>query len=358
MVAGLASAATVAAPSASTSPAEAPATVPPPSPEHPTRWMPLDRELDLAAEGSLGVCRLAVLPIVWIPQIGDVASTAAEVVCFVPAVMAVDYVGTFHGDRDGDLWQAALAIGVKKGWELVVDVPILVGSALLASGVVAVTPVVIESGVPVSVAVAGGLVAVLGGYYAARAGRDAVGDLLFRSIYLATTSEVSGAALADEMRESWVQPRPGPSVATFGAFATAQSARPRFRWAHLVPVVGPIWQAHDRAEDAKGRMRRYAAEVLGYDDTLDLREMDAWVERLDLTAGYSTAAGHVGLIAGAGCFGAALGLSLLGHDVETAETVGLVGLGAAALGGLLIGVAEIPKTLRGPVMSAAFAGAE
>ena len=127
-------------------PATPPAATPTPTPTAPTvapttRWEPFDREAARTADGSLDVCATMVFPLTFVPGVGDIVGTISDWLCIVPAALAVDYVGTWHGGRESHFWQPVLALVLKKVWETVLDTPIMVVTiGIILGGTVGAAP--------------------------------------------------------------------------------------------------------------------------------------------------------------------------------------------------------------------------
>jgi hypothetical protein len=324
----------------------------------PTRWEPFRREVVRIADGSLDVCTTVALPLALLPGIGDVVGTIGEWLCVVPAAMAVDYAGAFHGGHDSDFWQPALALVVKKGWETLLDTPIMVVTitaivAAVAGGVV----VQGFAGIPGTLVSSGVFGVTAAVYLGLKAGRDGIGDLLFSGVYEGLTPERSDELLAEQRRTSWLQPGMTGLPAAYGLVATVAASKPRFDWDHAVPVVGPLRRAETHARDIQQQTRRFAREVLLVDKT-DLGGVDATSGALAGIQGWSTAVSHVAIGTGLALCAAGLGIALsdrVDEHQRTAETVGIVGLGAVGLGGLAIVTGVAADRLQPVLVPAAWA---
>jgi hypothetical protein len=324
----------------------------PPTSTTPTRWEPFSRESARIADGSLDVCTTAVFPLAIVPGIGDVVGTLAEWLCVVPAAMAVDYTGAFHGDHDSDFWQPALALVVKKSWETLLDTPIMVVTiTTLVSTVAGGVALATYGGLPASVVSAGVFGVTAAVYLGLKAGRDGIGDLLFTIVYEGLTPEAEGERLDVARSTSWLQPGMTGLPATFGLVATVAASKPRFTWAHAVPVVGPLWRAEVHAGDIRQQTRRFAREVLLVDKQ-DLGAVDAVSGTLAAIQGWSTALAHVAIGTGLVVFSTGVGVALSDRRDElqtTAEGLGIVGLGAVGVGGVAV-VAGIAADRLQPVL--------
>jgi hypothetical protein len=304
-----------------------------------TRWEPFDREVARIADGSLDVCTTAVFPLAILPGIGDVVGTIGEWVCLVPAAIAVDYAGAYHGGRDSDFWQPALALVVKKGWETLLDTPIVVVTiAAIVSSVAGGVALNAWAGIPATVVSAGVFGATAAIYLGLKTGRDGVGDFLFDVFYDGLTPDAEGDRLEQARRASWLKPGMTGLPAAFGMVATVSGSKPRFDWAYAVPVAGPLWRADAHARDIQEQTRRFGREVLLVDKK-DLAGVDRVSGALAGVQGYSNAVAHVAIGSGLALFGAGLAVSMSDRSNEqhaTAELLGGIGLGAVGVGGLAI----------------------
>ncbi len=318
-------------------PAPTPALVAPVTPPPPrTVWEPFDKEVVRTADGSMDVCAAIALPLTIVPGVGDIVGTVADWFCIIPAAIAVDYAGAFHGKRESHFWQPALGLVLKKGFETLVDTPIIVvtiGAAItIAAGGVAAA---FYGGLPVTLVTTGAVGVTLAVYLGLRGFRDAIGNFLFEKTYNVLVDERSDEALAPAREASGLKPAVDGIPGGFGLMATVAGSKPSFNWAHAVPVLGPIWRSGDNADNIKRRVRRYANEVLLVDKP-DLGGMDTSAEILSGVQGYSMAAGHVGLGVGVGLFGAGLAVALTDQNNENqglAEVLGGVGI-VSVLGGV------------------------
>ena len=349
-----ASASGAATPGPSSSAAPAPS-----APAHAqTRWEPFEREAARVADGSLDVCTTAVFPLAILPGIGDVVGTIGEWVCLVPAAIAVDYAGAFHGGRDSDFWQPALALVVKKGWETLLDTPIMVVTIAAVIGSVA-GGVALNAwaGVPATVVSAGVFGATAAVYLGLKAGRDGVGDFLFDVFYDGLTPEAADDRLEQARRSSWLQPGMTGLPAAFGMVATVSGSKPRFDWRYAVPVVGPVWRADTHARDIQQQTRRFGREVLLVDKK-DLAGVDGISGVLAGVQGYSNAVAHVAIGSGLALFGAGVAVSLDEQNANrrtTAELLGGIGLGTIGVGGLALVTGIAADRLQPVLVPAAWA---
>lgn len=326
-----------------------------------THWEPFDKEVVRVADGSLRVCSSVALPLTIVPGVGDVVGTVSDWFCIIPAAMAVDYASAWHGRRESHFWQPALALVLKKGFETLVDTPIMVVTigAIVAVAVGGVAATVF-GGLPVTVVTAGGVSITLVVYLGLRAVRDTIGNFLFDKSFAFLVEEKGDEAAADEREKGWLQPGLDGVPGGFGMMATVAGSRPSFDWSHAVPVVGPIWRAGPHADEIKRRTRRYAREVLRVEKT-DLSGMDATAETLTGIQGWSMAAGHVALGVGVGLFGAGLGVALTDRANEgqlTAELLGTAGLVTVAAGGAAVVVSIAADRIQPLVVPLVFGQAE
>lgn len=357
-------------PPAEASPPETPPTPAPPektatpptssSPER-THWEPFDKEVVRVADGSLRVCSSIALPLTIVPGVGDVVGTISDWFCIIPAAMAVDYASAWHGRRESHFWQPALALVLKKGFETLVDTPIMVVTigAIVAVAVGGVAATVF-GGLPITVVTAGGVGITLVVYLGLKGVRDTIGNFLFDKTFAVLVEEKGDEATADERAGGWLQPGLDGVPGGFGLMATVAGSRPSFNWSHAVPVVGPIWRSGPHAEEIKARSRRYAREVLRVEKQ-DLSGMDATAETLTGIQGWSMAAGHVALGVGVGLFGAGLGVALTDQANEgqvTAELLGTAGLVTVAAGGAAVVVSVAADRIQPLLVPLAWGQAE
>jgi hypothetical protein len=324
-------------PPEATPPAKTPEATPSPAASAPrTVWEPFDSEVVRTADGSMRVCSAIALPLTIVPGVGDIVGTVADWFCIIPAAIAVDYAGAFHGERETHFWQPALALVLKKGFETLVDTPIIVVTvgalvAVAAGGVAAV----FVGGLPITLVTTGAVAITLAIYLALRTFRNAIGNFIFQKTYNVLVDEASDEALAPARDSSGLQPGLGGVPGGFGLMATVAGSRPAFDWAHAVPIVGPVWRADVNAENIKRRLRRYSREVLLVDKP-DLGAADASADILAGVQGYAMAVGHVGIGVGAGLFGAGLVVALTDENDEgqgAAEVLGGLGI-VSVLGGV------------------------
>jgi hypothetical protein len=339
----------------------APSTSAAPSAPVRTHWEPFDKEVVRVADGSLRVCSSIALPLTIVPGVGDIVGTISDWFCIIPAALAVDYASAWHGRRESHFWQPALALVLKKGFETLVDTPIMVVTigALVAVAVGGVAATVF-GGLPITVVTAGGVGITLVVYLGLKGVRDTVGNFLFDKTYAVLVEEKGDEATADEREKGWLQPGVDGVPGGFGLMATVAGSRPSFNWSHAVPVVGPIWRAGPHADEIKQRTRRYAREVLRVEKQ-DLSGMDATAETLTGIQGWSMAVGHVALGAGVGLFGAGLGVALTDQANEgqlTAELLGTAGLVTVAAGGAAIVVSVAADRIQPLLVPLAWGQAE
>jgi hypothetical protein len=297
-----------------------------------TRWEDFDREAARTADGSLDVCATMVFPLTFVPGVGEIVGTISDWLCIVPAALAVDYVGTWHGGRESHFWPPVLALVLTKVWETVLDTPIMVLTigviiGLAVGGAVGVAFV----GVPATIVSAGVVGGTLAAYLGLKAGRDGIGDFIFEVAYGSFTTDVEGEELAKLQAGALLRPAVNGVPGGFGLIATVAGSKPKFDWAYLVPVVGPVWRADGHAKNIQARVRRYAHEVLR-EDKADLGGVDELSGLLANVQGYSFATAHVTIAAGLVFFGSGLVVSMTDKDQEqqgTAEILGGIGLGRA-----------------------------
>lgn len=335
-----------------------PLTTPPPLR---TQWTPFDGEIARTADGSVEVCATAVLPLTIVPGVGDIIGTIADWFCIIPAAIAVDYTGAYHGNRSTQFWQPAVALILKKTWETLVDTPIFVGTvAVLAAAVAGGIAVRVYADIPATVLVGGAVAVTVGVYTGLKSARDSVGDLIFLGAYNLLVREGDEASSAGARDRSVVKPGMTGVPATWGLVATVAGSRAPFAWSSFVPVLGPVWKAEARAEDIELRTHRYIAEVLQVQKR-DLSGMDATAHAFSAVQGWSMAAAHVGIGLGLGF--AAAGVLVATNDVDNrhaqlAEQLGAAGLVAAAIAAGGAAVSYGAERLQPVVVPIAFAFAE
>jgi hypothetical protein len=326
-----------------------------------TQWEPFDNEVVRVADGSLRVCSAVALPLTIVPGVGDIVGTIADWFCIIPAAVAIDYAGANHGRRESTFWQPALALVLKKGFETLVDMPIMVVTiGVIVTVAVGGVASAFLAGFPVTVVTAGAVGVTLVTYLGLKGVRDGIGNFLFDKAYAVLVEETGDEATADARRDGWIQPGLDGVPAGFGLMATVAGSRPPFEWAWAVPVVGPVWRSEKYAEHIKWRTRRYASEVMGVEKA-NLSGMDRTADTLSAVQGFSMAVGHVGLGVGVGLFGAGLTVSLTDQDNEgqtAAELLGGAGIVAVVGGAAAIVVSVGAEKLQMLLVPAAWAAAE
>jgi len=339
-----------------------PAPVEPVAPVIPrTQWEPFDNEVVRVADGSLRVCSAVVLPLTIVPGVGDIVGTIADWFCIIPAAVAIDYAGANHGRRESTFWQPALALVLKKGFETLVDAPIIIVTiGVIVTVAVGGVASALLAGIPVTVVTAGAVGVTLVAWLGLKGVRDGIGNFIFEKSYGVLVEETGDEATADARRDGWIQPGLDGAPAGFGLMATVAGSRPPFEWAWAVPVVGPIWRSEKYAEQVKWRTRRYAREVMGV-EKVDLSGMDRTADTLSAVQGWSMAVGHVGLGIGVGLFGAGLTVSLTdqdNRDQTNAELLGGAGIVAVVGGAAAVVVSVGAEKLQMLMVPGAWAAAE
>jgi hypothetical protein len=347
----------VAAPQVAPSPPSTAAAAPEPR----TFWEPFEREVVALADGSMRVCASVALPLTIVPGIGDIVGTVSDWFCIIPAAMAVDYACAWHGRRESHFWQPALALVLKKGFETLVDTPIMVVTigavvAVVVGGVAAT----VFGGLPATVVTAGAVGLTLVVHLGLKGVRDTIGNFIFDKTFAVLVEESGDEATADERENGWLQPGVGGIPGAFGLMATVAGSRPPFDWSHAVPVVGPVWRSEAHANEIKRRTRRYAREVLRVEKR-DLSGMEGTAETLTAVQGWSMAVGHVVLGVGVGLVGAGLGVALTDRQDEaqgTADLLGTAGLVTVAAGGAAVVVSVAADRLQPLLVPIAWGQAE
>ena len=328
---------------------------PPPSPPPPplTQWEPLHREVEMMAEGSLRVCELAVLPATVLPGVGDAVGTAAQWVCIVPAALFVDYVALHHGSVISHFWQALLGLILKKGFDTIVDVPILVLSLAVAIGALAGGAALAWFGAPITLTIAGVLSVGVLTWLGLRSVRDWIGDRLFEGTYFLFARKAEPAEIAEAQKHAWLKPGLAGLPAGWALISTVAGTKERFTWLHVIPVAGQLLKAGARAEDLKMRVRRTAREDLQIEKP-ELYAMDNAIEGLTATEGVSRAVGELCMIIGGGLFAGGVVAAAFG-DRPAAEWLGGGGLLAGGVGGAALLVGSTAKALEPVIIPAAWA---
>ncbi len=304
-----------------------------------------------------------MFPLTFIPGVGDIVGTVGDWLCIIPAALAVDYTGAFHGGRESHTWQPALALVLKKAFETVLDTPIVVVTlGVLVSGVVTGTALAIYADLPLTLVSAGVVGVTLGGYLILKGARDGIGDLIFEVVYGGLTEDVDGAELASVQQDALLKPGVSGIPAGFGMVATVAGSKPTFDWKYAVPVLGPLWRAEAHAKGIREHVRRYAHEVLLVDKK-DLSTMDSVSEALATTQGYAFSAAHLTLGTAVVLFGSGLVLSVTDDPQRNdndfaAETLGVFGLTMAVVGGAAVVVGIAADRLQPVLVPVAWAAAE
>jgi hypothetical protein len=311
----------------------------------------------------MDVCSTLVFPLTFIPGVGDVVGTVGDWLCLVPAIFAVEHTGAFHGSKGSNYWQPTLALVLKKVWETVLDTPTVIVVAVgfaVAAGAGGATALFASDAIPKGVIAAGVFGTTLGLYLVLRGAKDAVGDLIFEGVYGFLTPELEGEALVAHQHDEFLQPGISGPVGGFGLIATVSGSKPRFQWAHAVPVMGPIWRADEHADNITMRVARYGKETLG-EDKKDLSGVADTAHLLANVQGYSYAGAHVALGTAIVLFGTGTALTLTdenNNQQALGETLGVAGLVAAGVGGVGIVVGLSADRLQSVFVPAAYALAE
>ena len=307
---------------------------------------------------------MAVLPLNFIPGVGEIVGTVGEWICIVPAALAIDYAGAFHGGRESHFWQPALALVLKKLFETALDTPIVVVTiGVIVGGSVGAATLTYFGGVPVPLVSAGVVSLTLVAYLGLKGVRDGIGDLIFEGVYILFTPELDEGA-ATEARQMSLPLQPGVSgvPAAFGMIATVSGSKPTFDWRYAIPIVGPVWRAEAHAKDIQTHVRRYAHEVMLVDKA-DLKTMDTVATFLGTTQGYAYAAAHVGLGIAVTLLAAGLVVSVTddpqrNENQPAADLIGNLGLGSAVFGGAAIVVGLTADRLQPVLVPLAWLAAE
>lgn len=286
----------------------------------------------MMARGTLAVCENVMLPVSFIPVAGQIAASVVEWFCVAPAILGVDYIETFHGRKQTQVWQSALALMAMKAIRDVVRLSSWIGVLVVAVVLlVAVAPALVfvpalGSLIYLAAAVSAGAAYVLLGLV-----RDAGSELAFEWIFDGLTDEHTEESRRKLREESIVQVPLDPPVRFFRNMAIVAGTDPAFDWWHLAPVYGAWVKAQQRAVALKRRVAAFA-------------RTETSTKNLDVTSTYAAidAFAFVGGIAGGvGQATALAGLSLYAFDrnffvfpddnVDLIPTTPLGGVGVALL---------------------------
>ena len=337
-----------------------------PVPRARTLWTPHDEAVEQAAEGSLAVCRTALLPFVVVPVLGSAAGLLAEWGCILPAALALEHVSLHHSSRGAELWQSMVALTAGKTAATLVELPmpfLVVGSIVvvgLGTGVAA-----FYGGLPITTAVAGTVVAGAVVFAAADVAADGAEDLVFSTVYRAFERPHDPLALPGKQKKSKVPEKLENFAAAFALASTTAGAKPEFSWLHIVPVAGPLIHAEQQANASKAAMRRTAKEAL-WVEKKNLDAMDDAEDLLSGMEGWLKAGAHVGILATAGAFASSLVFFYRSidldedrvprrNDVVTAEVIGGIGIGAGIGAAGLYALGETAHGLRPFIVPTAWA---
>ncbi|MFH1812012.1 MAG: hypothetical protein ABIJ09_24955 [Pseudomonadota bacterium] len=351
-------------------PAPAPVATPPQPPaavasgEAPQKgWQESDQAVEISVRGSIEMCEAITLPLVLLPGVGDVIGTVVEWACLLPAVLAVQYVETYHGERDILFWQPAVALVLAKGFRDLVTYPALaIAIAAGLSYAVLAIPALIVAPYFIPVGVAGLLTLGGLGYLGYVKLRDKGSDWVFETSYaLLAHGHVTAEQQRAAQQGSWVKPPLTGWTRAWALLAAAGGAEPEFTLLQWIPVAGPWIKSQRWADSAKAVMRQTGREVLS-DATRDLEPMDSAIDAFALTDGVLGSAGQTLLVTGgvlffAGTIFAGLeyqSTSNLGQYAAIAATTGTVGVGVAATGLALVLLRVIPRALRPFVIPALY----
>jgi len=320
------------------------------------RWPDADDTAGRLGEGSIEACETIIMPLTWIPGIGDVVGTVVEWACLVPALLAIDYVEAHHGQRDSFLWQPAVALVAQKLFRDLLETPTIVGIAALAiiyatagTAFFAVNPVLLPF-LPVGVA---GLISLSGiAYVFMYKVKEHAGDWVFDTVYGLLTSEVPPDRSKQLAERNWIKPPLNPFFRAWVLLATAGGAGAHHQWYFWIPVVGPVLKSNDQRAAFKEQIRRTGRDMLG-ENKQDYAGPDLAIDILVGARGWMGAVGQALLFGGAGLFFAGTTLAAIDYINNqnlqryaiAISTIGVTGIAAAGSGALLILAREIPEKL-------------
>lgn len=325
--------------------------------------------------GAMQTCEMTVLPVTIIPVVGPVASALVAWACIGPAAFTVDYLGIFHGGHGTNLWQPLVALVAGK---LVHDI-VLIGGVLATAGaytlffasftvldsalLVAPSDVAAQAATYVPMLTLGGLIALTGGaYFGGRWAQDAAGRFVFESGYRWLSGFVHDPKdVARAKRVTVLSPPLDPVSRAYGLLVTAWAVSPDEDLRDLLPIVGPVVTADEKAAAVGEGVRKFGREVLDE----DVQHPDALSHLIGITVqteAWLTAVAHLAFISAGLSFLTGLALAPVlysesGAVLEYAFVGGSAVLGALYLGvvgGVAIGLAQVPRAVRGVGIPIAF----
>jgi|GEM_PF-1092468 len=326
----------------------------------PVRWSDApDVALDVG-EGSMELCEAITFPLGLIPSVGTVLGIVAEWSCIIPGALSVDHVERFHGERDGLIWQSAVALTAMKLWRDLTRWPVVI--AIGAAGL-AVAALAVAAAVTLSIAVfpfsflylpvvfTGVLTGMGVTYILARKVRKTVAGWIFHGFHALLTPKYKNDAQRLEAQKTALVRAP-MNVAERAWFlgSVAAGVDGEHTLMHLIPVVGPMVKAWHHDTALKDVLRRVSKEEF-QENRESWTRVDATISTLTIIEGTTGALAHAGLIAGGIIFAGGTGLAAFQFGLKqqalpyavAAGSAGIAGMVLAGGGLLLLGIRELAK---------------
>lgn len=259
----------------------------------------------MMARGTLAVCENVMLPVSFIPVAGQIVASVVEWFCVAPAILGVDYVETFHGRKQTQVWQSALAIIAMKAIRDVVRLSSWIG-VLVVAGVLFVTvaPAIVFIPALASLTYLAAAVSAGVAYVLLSLVRDTGSEMVFEWVFDAVTDEHTEESRQRLRDESIVKVPLDPPVRFFRNMSIVAGTEAEFDWWHLVPVYGAWVKAHARAAALKRRLAIFGRTENSTRD-LDITTVN------DTVDAFATVGGIAG---GIGQATALMGLALYAFD--------------------------------------------
>jgi hypothetical protein len=343
-----------------------------PAPRGQPQWDDASEMGKMLGYGSMGVCEAVTAPLSLIPSIGSIIGFALEIACLYPGALTVDYVALFHGKRDSQLWQAATAVILAKGWR--VGTRFAAVAAILAAGAVTLgAGGLLLGGAGVSAFLGGadaltaatplvwaptliGSVLVLAGgtYIGLRKIRKWGQNKIYEWVYLGLTDDFQTlAAQQQAQQKAYVYPPLSWWERAWVLMAMADGSEAPSSPLHWIPVAGRVIKAGDQAAALKGNMRRVGKDMIG-EEPEDLAAMDSTIDTLAAFEGGLGALAEAALLGGGVLCTIGLAMSaawffldsnLVVYGLAT-TAVGLAGMTAGLAGVTFLLLREVPRFLR------------
>ncbi len=326
----------------------------------PARWSDApDVALDVG-EGSMELCEAITFPLGLIPSVGTVLGIVAEWSCIIPGALSVDHVERFHGERDGLIWQSAVALTAMKLWRDLTRWPVVI--AIGAAGL-AVAALAVAAAVTLSIAVfpfsflylpvvfTGVLTGMGVTYILARKVRKTVAGWIFHGLHALLTPKYKNEAERLAAQKTALVRAPlnvGERAWLLGSVAAGVDGEHTLM--HLIPVVGPMVKAWHHDTALKDVLRRVSKEEF-HETRESWTRVDATISTLTIIEGTTGALAHAGLIAGGIIFAGGTGLAAFQFGLKqqalpyavAAGSAGIAGMVLAGGGLLLLGIRELAK---------------